>query len=262
MSCPGPLVITPLPGLPRIRPGDDLVRLLDGALAAAEIALVDHDVIVVVSKLVAKAEGRRVNLAQVAPSPRAIELAAQTGKDARLVEVVLWDTERVSRAAKNALVVRHHGGHVSANAGIDLSNAQPEAPSEGEGPWVLRLPVDPDASAERLRAGLAAKHGVRLGVIVSDSFGRPLRVGTVGVAIGVAGFPPVHDQRGERDLDGRTMEATITAPADQLAAVCDLVAGQAAEGRGAVHVRGLLFDATCRASARDLCRPPEGDLYL
>ncbi|HEX2678218.1 MAG TPA: coenzyme F420-0:L-glutamate ligase, partial [Polyangiales bacterium] len=161
----------------------------------------------------------------------------------------------------NALVVRHHGGHVSANAGLDQSNLQPSAAGSGVGPWVLRLPENPDVSAERLRAALLAASGAAVGVIVSDSFGRPFRQGTVGVAIGVAGFPALYDQRGRHDLDGRVLEATITAPADQLAATCDLVAGQASEARPVVHVRGLRWSGGDGGAAA-VCRPAEGDLYL
>lgn len=257
MSCPGQLVLTPLTRLPRIAPGDDLASLLCGALAHEGIALRQADVVVVASKLVAKAEDRYVDLDTVVPTARALELAAQTGKDPRLVEVILWDAEAISRVGKNALVVRHHGGHVSANAGVDASNVARSVP----GSWALRLPVDPDASASRLREAFAARFAVAVGVIVSDSFGRPFRQGTLGTAIGIAGFPALYDQRGRTDLDGRTLEATISAPADQLAAVCDLVAGQADEARGAVHVRGLEFTAS-DASARSICRPPEGDLYV
>jgi coenzyme F420-0:L-glutamate ligase/coenzyme F420-1:gamma-L-glutamate ligase len=218
-------------------------------------------VLVVASKLVAKAEGRYVDLATVQPSARAHELGLVVGRDPRLIEVILWDSERVSRAAKNVLIVRHAGGHVSANAGIDQSNARPRAAAQSSGPWVLRLPADADASARRLRASLHAGFGVDVGVVISDSFGRPFRLGTVGNAIGAAGLPVLFDQRGDRDLEGRVMEATITAPADQLAAAADLVMGQGSEARGAVHVRGLqLRGAALGANA--LCRDPDGDLYL
>jgi coenzyme F420-0:L-glutamate ligase/coenzyme F420-1:gamma-L-glutamate ligase len=257
VSCAGQLVLTSLRSLPRVAPGDDLAALLCAALREEAIVLRDQDVLVVASKLVAKAEDRFVELSMVVPSPRAQELAAQTGKDPRVVEVVLWDSQAVSRVAKNALVVRHHGGHVSANAGLDQSNAR----GAGAGEWVLRLPADPDASARRLRAELLARLGAAVGVVISDSFGRPFRQGTVGSAIGVAGFPALFDQRGRRDLDGRLLEATITAPADQLAAACDLIAGQADEARGAVHVRGLAFEPS-EQNAHDVCRPIDGDLYL
>jgi coenzyme F420-0:L-glutamate ligase/coenzyme F420-1:gamma-L-glutamate ligase len=182
--------------------------------------------------------------------------------------VILWDTEAVSRVASNVLIVRHVLGHVSANAGIDQSNVRPPnaqpgtGPAQpGTGPWLLRLPADPDASARALRVRMTAAFGVNVSVLISDSFGRPFRLGTVGVAIGVAGFPAVWDQRGRRDLYGRTLEATLTAPADQLAGACDLLLGQAAERRAAAVVRGIRTWAP-DAHAADVCRPAAGDLYL
>lgn len=261
VSCAQRLELTAITTLPRVEPGDNLGTLLCSALHAQGIALADQDVLVVASKLVAKAEGRYVDLSTVQASTRARELASTVGKDARLVEVILWDSERVSRAAKDVLIVRHAGGHVSANAGLDQSNARPRGAAAGSGPWVLRLPADADASAQRLRAHLCAALGVEVGIVISDSFGRPFRLGTVGCAIGAAGFPALFDQRGDRDLDGRVLEATITAPADQLAAAADLVVGQANEARGAVHVRGLAFSGTA-LGASSLCRKPEGDVYL
>ncbi len=261
VTCTERLTLTAVAGLPRIEPGDDLATLLSAALGAQGLTLEDGDVLVVASKVVAKAENRYVDLSTITPSPRALELAALTEKDPRVVEVILWDTLAVSRAQRNVLIVRHHGGHVSANAGVDQSNAQPATAGAASGPWILRLPADPDASAARLRSALEAKLGATIGVIISDSFGRPFRQGTVGTALGVAGFPALYDQRGLSDLDGRVLEATITAPADQLAAVCDLVAGQAGEARAAVHVRGLRF-AAADGGARVLCRPVDGDVYL
>jgi coenzyme F420-0:L-glutamate ligase/coenzyme F420-1:gamma-L-glutamate ligase len=157
------------------------------------------------------------------------------------------------------LVVRHRLGFVSANAGIDFSNA---APPEGTsvGPWALVLPEAPDASAERMRAALSAATRAAIGVVISDSFGRPFRLGTVGAAIGVAGLPPLWDRRGEPDLFGRVLEHTVTALADQVAAAADLVAGQAAERRAIVIVRGLSFRVGVH-DARTLDRAPEQDLY-
>lgn len=257
----GQLTLTAIAGLPRIEPGADLAGLLAEALRNQELVPDAQDVLVVASKLVAKAEGRYVDLAGVEPSLRARELAEIVGKDPRLVEVVLWDSERVSRAAPHVLIVRHQGGHVSANAGIDQSNARPAGAAPDSGPWVLRLPADADASAERLRTQLSAAFGVALAVIISDSLGRPLRLGTVGAAIGVAGFPALFDQRGLRDLDGRALEATITAPADQLAATCDLLLGQADEARGAVLVRGVRFSGP-GLPASALCRNPDEDVFL
>ena len=247
--------------LPRIEPGTDLAQQLIAALDRSGLSLREHDVLVVTSKVVAKAEGRYVDLRQVQPSARARELATQTGKDPRVVEVILWDTEVVSRCTRDALIVRHHGGHVSANAGLDQSNAQPADAEPGSGPWVLRLPADADASAAALRAALEAHCGAGLAVIISDSFGRPFRLGTVGTAIGVSGMPALDDHRGRRDLDGRELEHTVTAAADQICAAADLLCGQADEGRAAVLVRGLRFNPVA-GSALDLCRKREGDLYV
>jgi coenzyme F420-0:L-glutamate ligase/coenzyme F420-1:gamma-L-glutamate ligase len=196
----------------------------------------------------------------VEPSPRALALAAETAKDPRLVELILRESTAVSRAAKDVLVVRHRLGFVVAHAGIDCSNAVPPGASAHSGPWALLLPAAPDATARALAAALQAATGARLGVVISDSFGRPFRLGTVGAAIGCAGLPPLWDRRGERDLHGRVLENTITALADQVAACADLVAGQAAEGRPLVLVRGLQFPPSDEP-ARALCRAPEQDLY-
>jgi coenzyme F420-0:L-glutamate ligase/coenzyme F420-1:gamma-L-glutamate ligase len=261
VTCATELTFRVIEGLPRIAPGADLGALLCNALEASSLHLHDCDVVVVTSKIVAKAENRYVDLSAVQPSERARELAARVAKDPRAVEVMLWDSERISRAAPAVLIVRHHAGHVSANAGVDESNALPMHAPLGSGPWVLRLPEDPDASAAALRHKLERAFGVRLGVIISDSFGRPFRQGSVGTAVGLSGMPALHDQRGERDLDGRKLEHTVTATADQLAAAADLMLGQAAEGRAAALVRGLQFSPSS-ASARELCRPEAGDLYL
>jgi coenzyme F420-0:L-glutamate ligase/coenzyme F420-1:gamma-L-glutamate ligase len=262
LSCAAQLTFRVIEGLPAIAPGDDLAALLAAALQN-DLRPQACDVLVVTSKVVSKAEDRYVDLASVAPSARAIELANSVGKDPRAVEVMLWDTERVSRHAKEVLIVRHHGGHVSANAGLDLSNAHPPPMAAGAsaGPWVLRLPAQPDVSAAKLRERLERVFGVTLGVIISDSFGRPFREGTVGTAIGSAGLPALYDQRGRRDLNGRPLENTLTATADQLAATADLVCGQADEGRPAVLVRGLQF-APSQSTALSLCRNPDTDLYL
>ena len=261
LACSHELSLRALGRLPHVQPGDDLGSLIDAALRAERLSLEDCDVLVVCSKVVAKAEGRYLDLSTVAPSAAAYELAARTGKDPRLVEVILQESTQVSRVAREVLVVRHRAGHVSANAGIDQSNVRPPAAAAGSGPWILRLPADADASAERLRQQLSAAWSTRIAVVVSDSFGRPFRKGTVGAAIGCAGIEPLYDQRGGTDLFGRRLEHTITATADQLAAAADLIAGQAAEGRPVVRVRGLQFRASS-APARTLCRAPSEDLYL
>jgi coenzyme F420-0:L-glutamate ligase/coenzyme F420-1:gamma-L-glutamate ligase len=199
----------------------------------------------------------------VAASDRARDLAKDTGKDERLVELVLRESAGISRVAHDALVVRHKLGFVYADAGIELSNARPcgaADPGASEGPWVLLLPEAPDRSAEGLRRRLSEASGAHVGVVVSDSFGRPFRLGTVGAAIGVAGLPALWDKRGEADLFDRRLEHTVTALADQVAAAADLVAGQGSEGRAVVLVRGLRFDVGDHG-AHELLRPGDKDLY-
>jgi len=236
------LTLSAVADLPRIEEGNDL-----GSLLAERVRVEAHDVVVVASTLVSKAEGRRVRLEDVEVSRSAQALALEVDKDPRLVELILRETERVSRAVPGVLIVRNRLGITSANAGIDRSNVG------GEG--VLLLPEDPDASARYIAARLGCA------VIVSDSLGRPFRRGTVGAAIGVAGLPALLDRRGEEDLDGRVLEHTEVALADQIAAAADLVMGQGGQGRGAVLVRGLWI-APAASSARELVRDPDADLYL
>lgn len=267
--CAPHLALVALPGIPLVMPGDDLASLIASGLARAGLALVDGDVIVVASKLVSRAEDRYVDLATVSASPQAQVLAQEVDKDERLVELILRESTGVSRAARGALVVRHRLGFVAANAGIDQSNAVPPGATPGSGPWALLLPRDPDATAARLRAALGERAGgdrVDIGVIISDSMGRPFRLGTVGAAIGVAGLPSLVDGRGQPDLFGRPLMSTVTALADQIAAAADLVAGQADEGRGVIHVRGVAWPrppglADAAPGARGLVRAAEQDLY-
>ena len=261
IRCDERLVLRALPGIPLVGPGDDVASLIAAALERAEIALEDGDVLVVASKLLSRAEGRFVDLRTVEPTARAQKIAATIGKDARIVELVLRESMIVSRTAPGVLVVRHRLGFICANASIDLSNSVPPNAAKDSGPWALLLPDSPDASAEKLRRALGdGARGARIGVVVSDSLGRPFRLGTVGAAVGVAGMPALWDRRGELDLFGRTLEQTITALGDQVAAAADLVAGQAAERRAVVHVRGLEFPIG-EHSAKELVRAPEQDLY-
>ncbi|HEY3848291.1 MAG TPA: coenzyme F420-0:L-glutamate ligase [Acetobacteraceae bacterium] len=249
---PQRLELLAVPGVPMVQPGDDLAALI----ADRAGTLHDGDVIVVAQKIVSKSEGRSVDLATVIPSPRAVALAAEVGKDPRLVEVILSESTRVVRSRPNLLIMQHRLGFVMANAGVDHSNV---APSDGVDRALL-LPVDPDGSAERLRAALAEKSGVRLAVIISDSFGRPWRRGTAGVAIGAAGLPALIDMRGQPDLFGRTLEVTIIGFADEIAAAAGLLQGQAAEAQPVVIVRGLSWTAP-DAPVNELVRPPEEDLF-
>jgi len=249
------LTLMSVPGLPIVQPGDDLSQLMLTALHNAAIRLQDNDVLVITSKIVSKAEGRFLDLRTVTPSARAIEVGAQTGKDPRLVEVIFAESTDISRMRMGVLIVRHKLGFTSANAGIDHSNVGPN----GED-WVLLLPVDPDASAQRIRAAIQVATGASVGIVVSDTHGRPFRFGNTGVAVGVAGLPALLDLRGRPDLFGRVLQATDIALADEIAAAADLLSGQAAEGLPVTLVRGLRFPPL-EGKATDLVRPPEMDLY-
>jgi coenzyme F420-0:L-glutamate ligase / coenzyme F420-1:gamma-L-glutamate ligase len=260
IRCGDRLEVLAVPGMPLVGRGAHIPSLVSRTLSAAGFSVRDGDVVVVTSKLLSCAEGRFVELSRVEPSPRAIEVAGEVGKDPRMVELILRESSAVSRQARGVLVVRHRLGFVVANAGIDMSNAVPLDARPGGGPWALLLPEAPDASAAAIRARVEADAGARVGVVITDSFGRPFRLGTVGVAIGVSGLPPLWDQRGEPDLFGRALEITITALADQIAAVADLVSGQAAERRPLVLVRGLDFDPS-EDGANALLRKAEEDLY-
>lgn len=260
VRCAERLELTALSSLPVVNEGDDIVALIVRALAQHGLTLSDCDVLTVASKVVSRAEGCFVDLGSLRPSPTAYALARKTGLDSRLVELVLRESTDVSRTAQGVLITRNRHGIVCANAGVDLSNAKPVAAADGTGPWALTLPASPDVSAKKLRAALQERTGASIGVIVTDSVGRPFRLGSVGVAVGLAGLPALWDQRGQTDLFGMTLEHTMTALADQLATAADLVAGQAAEGRGVVHVRGLQFSVGEHA-AKELVRPRELDLY-
>jgi coenzyme F420-0:L-glutamate ligase/coenzyme F420-1:gamma-L-glutamate ligase len=223
--------LTPLEGMPEVRPGDDLGTLIEAALAAAGIGLEASDILVVTQKVVSKAEGRVVELATVEPRPEAVEWAERWGKDARQVELVLRESVEILRMAPGGLIIaRTRHGLVCANAGVDLSNV-------GSGDVATLLPVDPDASARALRDRLGQVAGARPGVVISDSFGRPWRNGIVNVAIGCAGLEPLVDLRGTPDADGRVMHATVIAVADELASAADLAGGKAGR-RPVVLVRG------------------------
>ena len=252
---PGALHVIPLAGIPEVLPGADLAALLAAALAAAGLIAREGDVLVVAQKVVSKAEGRYADLNDVTPGARALELAAITGKDARVVELVLSESVKVLRARRDVLIVRHRLGFVMANAGIDRSNLG------GSGaPRVLLLPLDPEGSAAALRASLGRTLAFAPGVIISDSFGRAWRRGVVNVALGAAGIPSLWNRRGERDRADRPLEVTEVALADALAAAAGLVMGEAAEGVPAVLIRGAVFGAP-ESGASALLRPPEEDLF-
>lgn len=251
------LSLIAIPGIPHVRPGDDIARLLLDALDRAGLALQDGDILVIAQKIVSKAEGRQVPLSGIEPGPRAQELAAQTGKDPRLVELILRESVEVSRVRPGVIIVRHRLGFTSANAGIDRSNVELDGTEEEA---VLLLPLDPDGTARQLHEAIRSERGVDIGVIIADSHGRPFRLGTVGVAIGVAGLPALWDRRGEPDLYGFRLQHTDVGLADEIAAAAGLLMGQAAEGRPAVLIRGLRLPPG-DGRATDLVRPIDQDLY-
>jgi len=251
------MTLTALPGLPLVRPGDDLAGLIQAGLQAAGLGLENGDVLVVAQKVVSKVEGRAVNLAEVTPSDRARELSRPGEKDPRVVEVILRESRRVVRAERGVLIVEHRLGFVCANAGVDHSNVS----GEGEaGEWVLLLPENPDASARRLREELEAWSGRQIGVLIIDSHGRAWRMGTVGVAIGVSGFPALVDLRGRPDLYGYRLRITQVGLADEIAAAASALMGQADERRPVVHVRGLPYPLR-EGSVVELLRPASEDLF-
>ena len=245
-----------IPDFPMVREGDNLPALIADGLARAGLELRERDVVVLAQKIVSKAEGRSVDLATVVPTPEAEKLAKEVGKDPHIVQVVLSDSVKVVRSRPNLMIMQHRLGFVMANAGVDQSNV---APADGVHRALL-LPLDPDGSAEAIRAELAGRFGVKLGVVISDSFGRPWRRGTAGVAIGCAGLPSFIDLRGQPDLFGRILEVSIIGFADEIAAAASLLQGQAAEGQPVVVIRGLTWTAP-EAPVADLVRPPEEDLF-
>lgn len=253
---PARLELMALAGVPVVAPGDDIAALTIAALARSGVRLQERDVLVVAQKIVSKAEGRAVELRSVEPSARAVDVDRETDKDPRLVELILSETRRIVRKGPDVLIVEHRLGFVGANAGVDQSNVGPQDGVER----ALLLPVDPDASAEALRAALARQFGVMIGVIINDSFGRPWRLGTAGVALGVAGLPALKDLRGRPDYLGRPLKVSITAFADEIAAAASLLMGQGDEGRPMVLVRGLDWHEPA-SPGRALLRPTAEDLF-
>ncbi len=251
------MTLTAVPGIPDIRPGDDLAAILAQALERAGYPLQDGDVVVVAQKIVSKAEGRIIALKDVVPSPVAMAWAERTGKDPRLVELILRESKEVLRARRDLIIVEHRLGFVCANAGVDHSNVC--AGNEADA-WALLLPEDPDASAQRLREGLRARLGVEVAVLIIDSHGRAWRLGTVGVAIGVAGMLPLSDLRGRPDRYGRVLRVTQVGTADEIAAAASLLMGQAAEGTPVIIVRGAPYQAG-NGRLSELLRPRELDLF-
>ena len=252
------LVLSPLCDIPLIRARDDLVEILLSSLSISELTLQDGDILVIAHKIVSKAEGRAVNLNSITPSLTAIKLGEAIDKDARLVELILRESNEVLRSRRGAIIVEHRLGFVCANAGIDHSNVCGEGKENEE--WVLLLPENPDASADVIRKRLENISGVQLGIMIIDSHGRAWREGTCGVAIGISGLPGLVDFRGKADLFGYKMCVTQVGVADELAASASLLMGQAAEGMPVIHVRGFPYPLR-EASINELLRSRETDLF-
>lgn len=246
--------LLPVHGLPKVAPGNNLAALLLEPLQA--LSPEPGDVLVVAQKIVSKAENRYVNLAEVTPSERALDLAGRVRKDPRLVELILAQSKRVVRHRPEVLIVEHELGFIHANAGIDHSNI----PQNDRAEMALLLPANPDASARRIHLALKQTLGIDLGIVINDSAGRPWRNGVVGIAIGAAGLPCLLDLRGQRDLYGNPLNTTEVGVADEIAAAASLVMGQAAQDIPAVLVKGLRLQGPSETAAA-LLRAPEKDLF-
>ena len=248
--------VAPLSGIKLVEAGDDLPAILCEALAANDLVLQDGDILAVAQKIVSKAEGRQVALAGVVPSAEARELAAQTEKDPRLVQLILDESSAVVRMKPGVLIVRHKLGLVGAHAGVDQSNID-----HGDDAEALLLPKDPDASASRIRRELLAATGTSVGVLIVDSANRPWRLGTVGIAIGAAGLDVLDDRRGGADIYGRELKVTLVNRADSIAAAATLAMGETTERTPAALVRGLPKAAHPSQRAAHIVRPLEEDLF-
>jgi coenzyme F420-0:L-glutamate ligase/coenzyme F420-1:gamma-L-glutamate ligase len=241
-------------GFPMVRPGEPLLPLILNNLRENNLPLRDNDILVITQKIVSKSENRYVSFDSVEVSAQAYAVAEQCGKDPRIVEMVLRESDRIVRCANDVLIVRHRLGHISANAGIDRSNID-----AGEAQMLL-MPADPDRSADEMREGIRSTCGVDVGVLIVDSFGRPWRLGTCGVCIGSAGITALNDYRGRLDLVGRKLDVTEVAQADEIAAGASILMGPSDQSLPIVVVRGVDFGGNGRAT--DLIRPVDQDLFL
>ena len=258
-DAPVSLTLTAFAGIPLVHSGDDLVALILQSLQQTSIKLEDGDILVIAQKIVSKSEGRYVRLADVKPSERAFQLAAETEKDPRLMELILSESREIVRYRSSVIVVENRQGVVLANAGIDHSNVEKDGGKE----QVLLLPLDPDASAANIRKQLQRKTNRNLAVIINDSLGRAWRNGTTGTALGVSGLPALLDLRGRPDLFGEPLQTSEEAIADELSAAASLLQGQAGEGRPVILIRGYDFSgiAMQNTGTFGLIRPKEKDLF-
>ena len=246
------IAIIPIPGVPQIKPGDDLPAILLKAIDDAKVGLKDGDILVMCQKIVSKAEGAVVDLRTVTPSPFAIQIADMWEKDPRMVEVVLTESSRIVRMKNGVVITESKHGWVCANSGVDASNTIADD-------IVILLPEDPDASARQIRLTIEQQRHIAVGVIITDTFGRPWRDGLVEFALGVSGLDPLDDQRGEEDLQGRELHHTVIAVADELAAAAGLLMEKSA-AMPAVLIRGYRFKPA-DVGSEALKRPADADLF-
>jgi len=244
--------IIPIPGIPQVRPGDDLTTFLLDAIDKAAIGVQNGDVFVICQKVISKAEGAIVDLRTIEPSPFSQHIAGQWEKDPRMVEVVLRESSRIVRMKNGVVITETKHGWVCANSGVDASNSYSDD-------IVIVLPKDPDASARRIRNEVQARRKTTIAVIITDTFGRPWRDGLVEFALGVAGIDPLLDLRGQSDLQGRELHHTVVAVADELAAAAGLLMEKDA-AIPAVLIRGYRYSAV-EGDSKKLIRPAEADLF-
>jgi coenzyme F420-0:L-glutamate ligase/coenzyme F420-1:gamma-L-glutamate ligase len=249
-----PVMVIAVENLPLFKEGDNIGQLICEAAEKQNTPIQENDVVVVTHVAVSKTEGRVVNLDEVVPSDRAFQIAQTVDKDPAMVEVILRETKEIVRMGPNSLITETKQGIVSANAGVDRSNVKGDRN-------VALLPEDPDASAQDIREAVKKQTGCKVAVIVSDTHGRPLRMGEINVAIGLAGFKPSRDRRGEKDLFGYVLKIKQTCIADELASAAELVIGQASEGIPAAIIRGYHYQVAEDTSARELTRPKEKDIF-
>ncbi|HEY60759.1 MAG TPA: coenzyme F420-0:L-glutamate ligase [Anaerolineae bacterium] len=253
-----PLVLSSITGIPLIKPGIDLSKVIFGALNQNGIRLTNRDVIVVTQKIVSKAENRYVNLIDIDPSKRAMEISETIQKDPRLIELILSESQQVLRMKEGTIIVEHRLGFICANAGIDHSNVKGLYGDPED--WYLLLPKNPDKSAQGIRDDIYGFCGTYVGILIIDSQGRAWRNGTIGTTIGLAGLPGLVDLRGYEDLFGYKLKVTQVAVADELAAAASLIMGQTKEKIPVVHVRGFPYSLR-DADLQELLRKKDLDLF-
>jgi coenzyme F420-0:L-glutamate ligase/coenzyme F420-1:gamma-L-glutamate ligase len=252
------LKFTQIIGIPLIKYGDSIPEILYKSIQNQGVSIEDGDILAVTSKIISKSEGRMINLTEVVPSERAVEIAVKNKRDARLIEIILSESNEIIRSTEQAFIVEHKLGFICANAGVDHSNV--DGPYGNQEDWYLLLPKAPDQSAEIIKDHFFKKSGKNIGVIIIDSHGRAWRKGTVGVIIGTSRVPALVDLRGKPDLFGYHLKITEVATGDELAATASLMMGQADEKIPAIHIRGFPYQLR-DSSLSEVLRPKNMDLF-